>query len=187
MAEQPKLGGRVIAPAEFDPMSEEPELEFEEPDFLEDEDDGLDDKGQPRPIEPHEAQSALDAMLTSEPQQAPSERYILKRLGFTVTLTGISEREIDQIGRRSERQPSRSEKARGLVTAQRDIAKFNLLLVASGMTDPDLSHAELRAKYGQRPEDIVQAWFLPGEIVQMADMVMDLSGYSDEAVVRAKK
>jgi hypothetical protein len=133
------------------------------------------------------AESALETMLSSTPQDAPQEKFVVKRLKFTVTLQGISERAIDTVGRRSERAPTKSERARGIFANQRDASRFNLLLVAEGMVDPELTNPQLLAKYGPRPEDVVKTWFLPGEIVQMADTVMDLSGYGEEAVVRAKK
>jgi hypothetical protein len=154
------------------------ETEEEQPEFQLDPDAEL-----PQEV----ATSALEAMLSSAPKDAPREKFTVKRLKFNVELQGISERQIDQIGRRSERAPTKSERARGIFTTQRDASRFNLLLVAEGLVDPDLTNRELQAKFGPRPEDIVKTWFLPGEIVQMADVVMDLSGYGEEAVVRAKK
>jgi hypothetical protein len=138
-------------------------------------------------MSPQEAQSALDAMLSSEPPSTPVEPYTVTRLGMTLKLRGVSEQEIDVVGRRSERQPTKSERARGIFAPQRDSARFNLLLTATGMVDPDLTDSMLQGKFGPRPEDIVRKWFLPGEIIQMADQIMDLSGYGDEAVVRAGK
>lgn len=139
------------------------------------------------PMTDDEARSALDVMLSSAPQEMPTEKTVISRLKLTVTLRGVTERQIDAIGKRSERQPTKSERARGIFSTQRDGAKFNLLLVAEGLEDPDLTNRELLARFGPRPEDVVKQWFLPGEIVQMADVVMDLSGYSEEAVTRAGK
>jgi hypothetical protein len=170
------------------------ESELEEQDLFEEDTETEDEEvtaaeiaATDRELTGEEAQSALEAMLSSTPQAAPTESYKIKRLGFAVMLQGISERQIDLIGRRSERSPSKTERGRGVFGQQRDINKFNLLLVTEGMLDPDLTNRDLMAKFGPRPEDVVRQWFLPGEIIQLADLVMDLSGYSDEAVKKAKK
>lgn len=149
-------------------------------------DEGPAAKDEPE-LAPEEAQSALDAMLSSEPPSNPVESYKVSRLGITLKLRGVSEQEIDVVGRRAERQPTKAERARGIFAPQRDSARFNLLLSTVGMVDPDLNDSALRQKFGPRPEDVVRRWFLPGEIIQMADVIMDLSGYGDEAVVKAGK
>lgn len=163
------------------------ELEQAEKEWQEEQESFEDVPSSDEEMTPEAAQSALDRMLSSAPDPAPEEKFVISRLKMTVTLCGVSERDIDIIGRRCERPPTRAEKARGIVTTQRDVQKFNLLLTTAGMRDPDLNDQRLRERYGNQPEMIVQTWFLPGEIVQMADKVMDLSGYSDDAVVQAKK
>jgi hypothetical protein len=140
-----------------------------------------------KPLDPGEAASALETMLSSSPHDTPEEKREIKRLGFAVTMRGVGERQVDMIGKRSERPPTKAERARGVIGNQRDAAKFNLLLVTEGMVDPDLTNRDLLGKFGPRPEDVVRNWFLPGEIVALADAVMDLSGYGEEAVTRAKK
>lgn len=181
---------KAQTPEQVEGTVEELDLDVEVPEpiaaeIIEPESDEYVDPG--RDLSPTEAKSALEAMLSSQPQDAPIESYTVARLGFDVTLRGLSEREIDQVGRRSERPPTKSERARGIIAGQRDPARFNLLLVSEALIDPDLTNRELLSRDGPNPADVVRKWFLPGEIIQLADTVMDLSGYSEEAITRAKK
>lgn len=57
----------------------------------------------------------------------------------------------------------------------------NVLIAAEGMVEPDLKNKELQKHFGvATPKDLVEKLFLGGEIVDLADTVRLLSGYSEE-------
>lgn len=137
-------------------------------------------------LDEQEASSLLHYMLSAEPAGLPEESFTLERLGFDVKLRALNEKEIQQIEHRARRPATREEKDQGLAFA-RDPHRGNVLAVATAMVDPDLRNPELLGKHGPNPEHVVQRWFLPGEITRMGDKIMDLSGYAETAVVRAKE
>lgn len=139
------------------------------------------------PLSKDEGRSALELMLSTEPPPLPREPYKVARLNMTVTLRGLTEKELEDIARRCERRPTKEERERGVIGMQRDNVRFQRLCVVEAMIDPDLAHPQLRERFGPTPEHVLQRWFLAGEIAQMSDFVTDLSGWSDEAVVRAGK
>jgi hypothetical protein len=109
----------------------------------------------------------------------------------TQVLRGLDQRELRDISRRAMRPSTKDEREQGAGPMLRDLDSSNMLTVATAMLDPDLSgrSAESQAllqKYGPGPEGVIKQWFAPGEITQMADRVMELSGWSDEALTRAK-
>lgn len=142
------------------------------------------------------ASNALSRMLSTEPRPLDHDTFRLGRLStededFEVRLRGLDQRELREIGRRAMRPSSKDEREQGAGPMIRDLDSSNMLTVATAMLDPDLSGstAESQAllqKFGPGPEGVIRAWFAPGEIQQMADRVMELSGWSDEAVTRAK-
>ncbi len=71
---------------------------------------------------------------------------------------------------------------------------FAAHVVLQGVMDPDLRHEELRKKYtpeGRKtpitPAELVKILFLPGEIQNIRLAVMELSGYSDDALRKIEK
>jgi hypothetical protein len=142
------------------------------------------------------AASALSRMLSTEPRPLDHDRFRVARLSteeedFIVVLRGLDQRELRDISRRAMRPSTKDEREQGAGPMLRDLDSSNMLTVATAMLDPDLSgrSAESQAllqKYGPGPEGVIKQWFAPGEITQMADRVMELSGWSDEALTRAK-
>lgn len=150
------------------------------------------------------AASALQRMLSTEPKPLDHERFKVGRLSpegeapdeitpdsFVVTLRGLDERELKEISRRSMRPSTKAEREAGAGPRVRDPDTGNVLTVATALMDPDLSGSTpesqaLLSQQGPGPEHVIRRWFAPGEIQQMADRAMELSGWSDEALVRAK-
>lgn len=55
------------------------------------------------------------------------------------------------------------------------------LMVAEAVKDPDLKNAELQRHFGAAtPRDLARILFPGGEIAKLADVVTELSGYSDD-------
>lgn len=144
-------------------------------------------------LSPREATDALDLMLRSDPPEFPTERInmvkLAERMGveeFWIELRGLSEPELEQVGRRSERKPTKEEREAGQ-TRPRDLQRLFALTVAEAMIEPDLRDARMLQAHGPTPLHVVQRWFLPGEIQQLQEVVSELSGFGGEAVERAKK
>lgn len=57
----------------------------------------------------------------------------------------------------------------------------NVLVATEGMVEPNLKNKELQKHFGvATPKDLAEKLFLGGEIVDLADTVRSLSGYSEE-------
>lgn len=138
-------------------------------------------------LTPEQAGSLLDLMLDSNPPELPEDSFRIDRLNSVVRLRALSEAELEQIGERSMRQPTRVERDQGLSTRVRDQQKLQVLTVSEAMVEPNLRDGRVLSRHGPRPEDVVIKWFLPGEIMKMSDFITDLSGWSDTAVTRAGK
>lgn len=55
------------------------------------------------------------------------------------------------------------------------------LMVTEAVKDPDLKNAELQRHFGAAtPRDLARILFPGGEIARLADVVTELSGYSDD-------
>ena len=55
------------------------------------------------------------------------------------------------------------------------------LMVAEAVKDPDLKNTELQRHFGAAtPRDLARILFPGGEIARLADVVTELSGYSDD-------
>nr|DAS07316.1 MAG TPA: tail assembly chaperone protein [Caudoviricetes sp.] len=55
------------------------------------------------------------------------------------------------------------------------------LMVAEAVKDPDLKNADLQRHFGAAtPRDLARILFPGGEIARLADVVTELSGYSDD-------
>jgi hypothetical protein len=142
---------------------------------------------------PAVARSSLELMLSSAPSATETDRYEIPRLTrrfgapFVVELRNLSDTEFEELSERAQREPTLEEREQGVTIRPRDLNKFNLLVVAEAMVEPNLRDEALRSKWGPRPEDVVRRWFLVGEIQRLSGVVSNLSGWGDGAVVRAKK
>lgn len=62
-----------------------------------------------------------------------------------------------------------------------DSGKFNMLIVINQVIDPDFSNAEFLNKVGfKNPIDFINAKFLPGEVAEIAEKVIELSGFETD-------
>jgi hypothetical protein len=176
------------APGHIVDADVEDDEEGEEDEFLEPTPDGglVGGEGQRSKADAIRGNDALARMLTDEIPSMPTEEFYLTRLSWTVTLRGLEDSELEAIQRRSLRKPNRSERDRGQDEPVRDGTKVNRLTVITGMVAPDLNDNRIIAKYGTA-EKAAQAWFLPGEIIRMADAIADLSGWADDSLEKAKK
>ena len=146
---------------------------------------------------PSSGASTLDFFLSSDPEEALTKDFEVKRLGLVFTLRSISDEAIQVCMKRSEKRQTKAEKQRG-ITPERDMNKMESLILVESIesikkdlgngnyADPiTLQDEALLAKWGPRPEDVINKWLLSGEKSQLADIVTDLAGYETNAVVEA--
>lgn len=142
-------------------------------------------------LDPTQAANLLDLLLSPEgPPDPPSITLVVNRpdgsFNVRVRLRGLSEREIESIGDRCWRDSTPRERKQGAGDQQRDMNRVMRLQVATAMIEPNLQDSRVLAAHGPTVEDVVQKWFLPGEIDQLSDKVIELSGWGQEALRRIK-
>jgi len=106
---------------------------------------------------------------------------------FLFKLRGLGEAEFKNLVEQSERDPTRKEREDGARGPIRDMDKLNMLMLTRAMVRPSLTDPGLLSRCGPTPERVIQSWFAAGEIAQLAGQVNNLSGWGEDAVVRAKK
>ena len=138
---------------------------------------------------PEEQQmSALQVLLSAKPVRQARELKIKKRAGLEqdliITVTSLTDRQFKQIGEEAEVATGNRGARRGAAPDKTtDNNLFLRLIVANSMSDPNLNSPEVLAAHGAvTAEQVVARVFLPGEIARIAEEVMDLSGWSDDAV-----
>lgn len=106
--------------------------------------------------------------------EVPQKTVHIKRLDIDVTLRALTGDEIFKI---RDRCTIRNKTG----VEQFDNGKFNSLLVATAIIKPDLKNKKLLEAYNViTPEELVKKLFLAGELIQLVDIVLDLSGYNEE-------
>ena len=146
---------------------------------------------------PSDGASTLDYFLGTSPEESLTRDVEIKRLGLVFTLRSITDEAIQTCMRRSEKRQTKMEKQRGL-TPERDMGRMEALIIVEACVEikkdlgdgkyaepVELTDDKLLAKWGPRPEDVINNWLLAGEKTQMADYATDLAGYSTNSVVEA--
>ena len=133
-----------------------------------------------------EAVALLDLVLSADPPPLPTEWFRIDRLNAKIKLRALTDTELEAISDRAMRDPTRREKNQGITGRVRDVSRVQRLTVVEASVEPEFSNAQIREKYGTG-EDAVAQWFVPGEIQRMADLVGDLSGWSENSVTRLGK
>lgn len=114
----------------------------------------------------------------------PKRKVTIERIGLSFLMSGLREGKIEQLERRF----TTTTKIRGREETHLDEKRFNRAIVAEATLaigdNPNVrfNHPELLRKYkASGPEAVVKKVLLAGEIAQLADVVLDLSGYYDTA------
>lgn len=135
---------------------------------------------------------ALDVLLGASHKRQTDTYDIPKREGLPATLHlklgSLDDRKFEELSKQSERPVGNREARRTQgVTTEQDTPYFMRLVVAEGVVYPNLSDPKLLAHHGVRTADaLIRKLLLPGEITKCAEVIMDLSGYHDNSVVKAK-
>ena len=112
-----------------------------------------------------------------EPTEVPERTYMIDRLGIPVTLKGLSEREIQRI----RRECTVERKHRGQRIKELNEEEFNAALIEAATVSPNWSDKRLLSNLKlSSGREVVKRKLLAGEMMALADKVMELSGFDDE-------
>lgn len=112
-----------------------------------------------------------------EPTEVPERTYMIDRLGIPVTLKGLSEREIQRI----RRECTIERKHRGQRIKELNEEEFNAALIEAATVSPNWSDKRLLSNLKlSSGREVVKRKLLAGEMMALADKVMELSGFDDE-------
>ena len=133
---------------------------------------------------------ALQVLLGATSAQQVETFRIPKRAGIAADLIlqlgSLDDRMFEHLRTQAEKPANREARRRG-ETSEQDTPLFLRLVVANGVVHPKLDDRAVLNAHGVRTgEKLVRKLMLPGEIVRCAELIMDLSGYSDDAVQRVK-
>lgn len=139
---------------------------------------------------PAEAQmTALQVLLSAKPVRQTAQLRIRKRDGLdqdlVLTIKSLTDAEFKRISEQAEQPTAGNRAARRQQQANKETDNnlFLRLIVAQGISDPNLNGPEVLAAHGAiTGEMVVQRIFLPGEVARIAEEVMALSGWDDQAV-----
>lgn len=132
--------------------------------------------------------TALQVLLSATPVRQTAQLRIRKRDGLpqdlVLTIKSLTDSEFKSISEQAE-QPigNRADRRRVQNAKETDNNLFLRLIVANGIMDPNLGSPEVLAAHGAvTAEMVVQRIFLPGEVARIAEEIMTLSGWDDQAV-----
>ena len=135
---------------------------------------------------------ALDLLLAAEPAEQRQTVVLPPRKGTTKELTlelrSITESEWDEIRNQAEVTRPAANRAqrrskRGNDEPEMNNALMARLLVKKATTNVDWNNSRLRAKFkAQAGEDVVKALLLYGEVANLAQIVMEISGFEEDLI-----
>lgn len=112
-----------------------------------------------------------------EPTEVPERTYMIDRIGIPITLKGLSEREIQRI----RRECTTERKHRGQRIKELNEEEFNAALIEAATVSPNWSDKRLLSNLKlSSGREVVKRKLLAGEMMALADKVMELSGFDDE-------
>lgn len=133
--------------------------------------------------------TALQVLLSAKPIRQTAKLRIRKRAGLqgdlVLTLKSLTDSEFRRIGEQAERPSgaSRQERRKAQSAKETDNNLFLRLIVSNGVLDPNLNDPKVLSAHNAISGDtIVQSIFLPGEVARIAEEIMALSGWDDDAV-----
>jgi len=112
-----------------------------------------------------------------EPTEVPERTYMIDRVGIPITLKGLSEREIQRI----RRECTIERKHRGQRIKELNEEEFNAALIEAATVSPNWSDKRLLSNLKlSSGREVIKRKLLAGEMMALADKVMELSGFDDE-------
>lgn len=108
----------------------------------------------------------------------PEKTVSLSRLGIPITLRGLTGKQVYSIRERSIMQVKGR---KGQTEEKLDSEQFNCSLIAAATVKPNWSDAKLITQFNASgPEEVIKRILLAGELTQLSEQVLDLSGYNTE-------
>lgn len=127
----------------------------------------------------------LDKLFAaSDSANIPTKKVTLKRIGLSFFMKGLKESEVEKL----RKQYTTIRMVRGAEEKNIDQSGFNRALIATattaiGQEDSGVrwNHESLLAKYkASSDEQVIKRVLLAGEISQLADAVLELSGFYED-------
>ena len=135
---------------------------------------------------------ALDLLLSAEPAEQLQDVVLPPRKGtdkdLKLTLRSVTESEWDEIRNQSEKtKPAANRQQRrarrGNDEPEMDNALMARLLVKKATVNLNWNDSALRQKFkAQTGEDVIKAVLLYGEVANLAQIVMEISGFEEDLI-----
>lgn len=110
--------------------------------------------------------------------EVPTVTCLLKRLGIPVTLKGLTNK---QVYRLKEKCTNTVKDGHGRTERELDTADFNVALVVAATVKPNWADPKLLSKFvASSGEEVIKRLLLAGEIANLSDKVMEVSGFNTE-------
>ena len=131
-------------------------------------------------------EAILDKLFAaSDDENTPKRTVTIKRIGLSFALKGLKEDKLEKL----QKQYTITERVRGEEKEKLDRQRYNRAVIAEATVaigdDENVrwDHPELTSKYkASGAEQVIKRVLLAGEILQLADVVLELSGFYDEAI-----
>jgi hypothetical protein len=116
---------------------------------------------------------------TSEEKKAPNQTVIFPRLGIPVVFQAVDEKVSKKLEKRCTTVNRNKETF--------DDEEYAYLMFVAGTKSPNWADSRLIDEFkASGPEQVVRRKFLPGEAKQGLNIILDLSGYGDDALLKVK-
>lgn len=122
----------------------------------------------------------LQRLLNPETETLPQTTVRIKRLDLPITLRAVKETELENLREQCTQKKGKEEIF--------DQERYGYLIIVAGTVKPNWGDPRLMEKYkASGPEQVLRRILLPGEALQIGDVVLNLSGYGEDAVEEIKK
>lgn len=112
-----------------------------------------------------------------EDSPIPEETVLIKRLGIPLTLRALTESEISRIRKNC----TKVSKVKGRKEEKLDEDEFNISLIEKATIKPNFANKKLlESKKVSSATQFIKRKFLAGELSQISDKILELSGFYDE-------
>jgi len=145
--------------------------------------------------EAQEEKSALDVLLgASEAKQTAVIKLKPRQgleAGLPMTIRSLSDREFRNLSTQAEVPVNalnrRARRAGETADTEIDPGLFLRLVVSAGTQDPPFGDPKVTSKFGVLTADeVIQKLMLPGEIAEVAEEIMDISGFNGNNIEYVK-
>lgn len=116
--------------------------------------------------------------ILAEERPLPTRDVKIERLGIIVTLVALTEKDISKL----RKECTHEKKGRGGKKEKEfDDEEFNIALIEKSAVKPNFNNAKLlKALKLSSGKEVIRRKFLAGEMAQLGDHVLELSGFDDE-------